>query len=474
MEGAVLTAFGVAVGMWGGAVAGPWIGNLFVGEAVVRASSVLSPTVLGFLAAAGLGAWVVMSGVPVLHFLRAQRAGLALNPRSGARLQRSLVAVQASLATLLLVSATLLVGTVRNLRAVPLGFEPKDLLAVELSPPEDRIADPATARTLYDGLVEKVGAVPGVTAVGLTARIPLRGAQTRAPLNLQSAPVDQVQAQQADYHVVDPGYFRVMGIEPLQGRLLDSRERQPGISAVVINESLARRLWPDASPIGRRIAIDPHMWSTFLPIVGVVPDLRTADLTAPPGPAIYVSLAESPFREVALMVRTAPGAAAVLPAVSRAVADVDAQVPIRSIMWMDDVIRAAYSISWVVMGLLVALAALATGLGAVGIYAALSQHVASTRREIGVRMALGADPAKVVGSVVRSGVLVAGVGVAVGSIAAALSARVLESMLFGVSTLSPWAYLAPALGVCLAAAVAGWLPAARAGRLPPAEVLRSE
>jgi predicted permease len=474
VEAAVLTALGVGAGLAIGAVGGPWIRELFVGQAVVASSSVLSPSVLAFVTTAAVGAWIVLGGVPVAHFLRAQRAALTLRPHSGVRVQRSLVAVQAALATLLLVSATLLVGTVDNLRRVPLGFDKQNLLAVELSPPEDRVAASTTARGLYDALAEEVAGIPGVEAVGLTDRLPLGAPAPTAPINLASAPVDQVQAPKARLHAVDPGFFAVMGMEAVEGRLLDSEDRKRGISAVVVNETLARSLWPDASPIGQRIAIDPHMWSTFLPVVGVAPDIRSDDITAPPEPAMYVSLAESPARDVTLLVRTRRDGAAVIPAVRRAVTDVDHLVPVRSVMWMDDVVRAAYSISWIVMGLLVALALLATGLGAIGIYAALTQHVASTRKEIGVRMALGAEPGEVVGAVVRSGLLIAGVGIVMGSVAAALSARVLESMLFGVSTLSAWAYAASALGVCAAAVLSAWIPAWRAGRLPPAEVLRGE
>ncbi len=474
VEAAVLTGLAVGAGLWAGAMGGPRIAGLFVGEAVVVSSAVRSLPVLAFCLAAALGAWIVVAGVPVAHYLRTQRAGVTLRPRSGMTVQRSLVAVQAALATLLLVSATLLVATVGNLRDVPLGFAEENLLTVELSPPEDRVSDPATARQLYDALVERVSAVPGVEAVGLTGWLPLRDQAPGAPLNPEAAPVSQAEARGAPMQLVDPGFFEVMGIEAVEGRLLGSEDRGRGIGAVVVNQTLADLMWPDVSPIGRRVAIDPHMWNTFVPVVGVVPDIRSGDITGPPEPAMYVALAESPARDVTLLVRTTGRNASIVPDLRRAVLDADPLVPVRSVAWMDDVVRAAYSISWVVMGLLVVLAVLATGLGALGIYAALTQHVAATRREIGVRMALGADPSTLVASVVRSALVIAAAGVVVGGVAAALSARVLESMLFGVSSLAPWAYLAPAAALCVTAVLAAWLPASRAGRLPPADVLREE
>jgi predicted permease len=384
------------------------------------------------------------------------------------------VAVQAALATLLLVSATLLVATVHNLRSVPLGFEADDLLTMELSPPEDRVADAATGRGLYDRLVERVAGIPGVLSVGLTGWLPLHARAPGAPVNLEVAPVSQAEARSAPMNLVDPGFFRVMGLEPLEGRLLGSEDRGKGIGAVVVNETLADLVWPGRSPVGQRIAIDPHMWNTYVPVVGVVPDIRSDELAGPPEPAMYASIYERPARDVTLVIRTAGNADGIIPAVRRAVGDVDPLVPVRSVAWMNDVVRVAYSISWVVMGLLLVLAALATGLGAIGIYAALTQHVATTRREIGVRLALGARPTEVVGRVVRSGLVMAVAGIVVGSVAAALSVRVLESLLFGVSTLAPWAYALPALALCITAVVAGGLPAFRAGRLPPSEVLRSE
>jgi predicted permease len=475
VESLVLTVLALAVGLASAAFGGRWVAGLFVEEAVVASSSVLSPSVMAFTLGASSLAWLVVSGVPVIHFLRSQRSGLALRPDSGKHLQGGLVTVQAALATLLLVSATLLAATVDNLRQVPLGFEPERLLTVELSPPEDRVASVPVARELYDRLVDRVGALPGVEAVGLTGWLPLRAQAPTTPINLRSAPVDPREAASAPMHMVDPGFFEALGVEASAGRLLGTEDRAlDAPSAVVVNETLAAMLWPDGSAVGRMIAVDPHAWNSWAPVVGVVPDIRSGDITGPMGPALYVSLAESPSRDVTLVVRAAGSSGALVPMLRRAVSEVDPLVPIRAVAGMDDVVRAAYATSWVMMGLLVVLAGLATGLGAIGIYAVLAHHVVLNRREIGMRMALGAQQGEVVGSVVRSGVVLAGAGIVLGVVAAALSTRYLESLLFEVSALAPWAFISPALALVVTAVVAAWLPAARAGRLPPAEVLRSE
>ena len=451
------------------------IARLFVEEAVVTSSSVLSPTVLAFSFGVSVLAWLVLNGVPIAHFLRTQRSGLRVASDPGRQMQRGLVTVQAALATLLLVSATLLVATVDNLRRVPLGFDPDGLVAIELSPPEDRIESIPAARDLYDRLVESVGALPGVQAAGLTGWLLLRTQAPPTPINLRSAPVDPRQALKAPMQMVDPGFFEALGIEPTEGRLLDSGDRDLGApSAIVVNETLAEMLWPTGEAVGQVIATDPHAWDLWAPVVGVVPDIRSGDITGPIGPVLYVSLAESPSRDVTLVVRASGSASALIPALRRAVRDVDQLVPIRAVSVMDDVVRAAYATSWVMMGLLIVLAVLATALGAIGIYAVLAHHVALNKREIGVRMALGAQPEVVVAGVVRSGLMLAGVGILIGSAAAVLSTRFLDSLLFEVSALAPWAFIAPAVALAAAATLAAWIPAARAGRLPPAEVLRAD
>jgi len=484
VEGFVLTALALAFGLMTGSLGGRWIAKLFVEEAVVTSSSILSPSVLVFSLGVAVLAWLVLNGVPIAHFLRSHRSGLEVRPDSGAGMQRALVTVQAALATLLLISATLLVATVDNLRQVHLGFDPSGIITVELSPPEDRVATPPVARELYDRLVDAVRVLPGVEAVGLTGWLPLRAQAPTSPINLQAAPVDPREAISAPKHKVDPGFFETLGVVALDGRLLRSEDRvdrpslgpgmDPQVSAVVVNQTLATMLWPDGNAIGQMIAVDPHAWGTWAPVVGVVPDIRSGEITGPVGPAMYVALAEIPSRDVTLVVRTAGAAAGLIPMLRRTLREVAPVVPIRAISGMDDVVRAAYATSWVMMGLLIVLAVLATVLGAIGIYAVLAHHVSLNRKEIAVRMALGAQQRVVVGGVVRSGLVLAGIGILIGSVTAAISTRFLESLLFEVSALSPTAFVTPAVALVAAAALAAWVPAARAGRLPPADVLRGD
>ena len=475
VEGFTVTVLALALALTMARVGGRWIARLFAEEVVVTSSGVSTPSVLFFSVGVAALAWVVLNGVPIAHFLRTRGPDVGLRPGSGATTQRALVAVQAALATLLLVSAALLVSTVENLRSVPLGFDPEGVIAVELSPPADRVDSPAVARELYGRLIERVSTLPGVEAAGLTGWLPLRAEAPPAPINPQSAPIDPREAVRAPLHMVDPGFFDVFGVEPLAGRLLQTTDENPGRpSAIVINQTLARMLWPDGSAVGQMIAIDPHAWSSWAPVVGVVPDLRSGAISEPTGPALYVSLAESPSRDITLVVRGSGGTAGLAAPIRRAIREVDQLVPVRSVSQMDGVVRAAYETSWVVMGLLSILAALATVLGAIGIYALLAHHVAMRGREIGVRLALGAHPGAVVGAVVRSGMALAALGVVIGSVIAALSTRFLESLLFGVSALAPSAFVAPIVAISVATVLAAWIPAMRAARMAPADVLRSD
>ena len=173
-------------------------------------------------------------------------------------------------------------------------------------------------------------------SVGLTGWLPLRAQATETPINLEANPVDPREAMRAPMHRVDPGFFETLGVLPVEGRLLSTQDMALDTpSVVVVNETLAGMLWPDRSPVGQRIATDPHAWNKWAPVVGVVPDLRSGEMTGPVGPALYVSLAETPSRDVTLVVRTAGDPRAIAPMLRRLVEEVDPLVPVRSLATMD-------------------------------------------------------------------------------------------------------------------------------------------
>ena len=474
IEALVWGVLGTSVGIVLGSGVARVLAELFASNGAVAQSQWSSPRVLAFIGAISAASWTVLFGVPVAHFLRSHQGHLKLQRARTPVAQRSLVALQAALATVLLVASVLLIQSVRNLADVPLGFRAENVLAIELSPPADLMSTRERTFAFYEALTERVAGLPGVEEVGLGEGVPLRDVPLAWPVNVEARPVDVGQAVTVPKHVVDPGFFRALDIRPLSGRLLDEGDRQRGASAIVVNESMARLLWHDSDPVGQRIAIDPHAWTRWITVVGVVSDLRSERLTGPTSPAMYVAFAESPVRETTLLVRSAGEVAGLSQAVRAVVQEIDASVPVRSTRPLPAIVRDAYATAWITMGLLTVLAALATALGAIGIHAVLANHVARRQKELGVRLALGAKPQELVGMVVRSGLGLAAFGIALGTAVAFGAVGVLESLLFGVSALGAWTFLFPAGTLLLAAMIAAAAPAARAAALPPARVLREE
>ncbi len=473
-ESAFLAVLGTVGGVAVAAPAAGALAGLFPPEVAVVRSSWTSPAVLVFLTASTLLSWFVLTAVPIAAFVAADRRGVHSNIRPRGGQPRVLISVQSALATILLVAAVLLIQSVANLRDVPLGFDPAGVTAAYVSPPTDLVRDRSQLAALQTELVARAAALPGVSSAGMTAVLPLDQTAPVTPVNPEGAQVEVNVAVRADRFAVDEGFFKAMGVDLMSGRLLGSTERSDEPSAVLVNRTLADMLWPGQDPVGRTVAIDPHAWETFLPVVGVVADFRSDDLIGPERPALFVSLREQGEGRAALVVRATGPAAGVGAALRRLVADTDPSVAVGAVRPLAGVVRDAYGIAWVTMGLLAAMAALATGLAGVGIHAVLANDVARRRRDIGVRLALGARRWDVVSRILRSGLTFALIGVAVGTVAAAAGVRLLEALLFGVDALSAMAFGAPAAGVLVAAMLAALSPALRAGRTAPATVLREE
>jgi hypothetical protein len=313
-----------------------------------------------------------------------------------------------------------------------------------------------------------------VESAGLASDAPLDGVPLRTPVNAEDRTIDVARAPRVARYLVEPGFFGTLGVTLLRGRLLDESDRGGSVASVVVNRALAETLWPGEDPVGKRIAIDPHAWTSWVTVVGEIENLRSEDLIPAPGPAVYIALAEQLTRETTLLVRGGPGLAPLTAAVRGIVRDVDPSVPVGVVRPLALIVRGAYGTAWVTMGLLAVLAALATTLAALGVHAALAQDFARRRREIAVRMALGAGRGSVTLRVLGAGLTAAGLGVVMGLVGSLLSAGALEGLLFGVSRADPGA-LALAAGTVLAAAVAAAAaPVLRASALPPAEVLREE
>jgi predicted permease len=475
IESALLALLGGVTGALLAAPAARLLTGLWAADAPVARSGWTSPAVLLFSIAAGALTWLALAGPPIVHFAAADARGVRANVSTPPRRALNvLVGTQAALATVLLAFAVLLVASVGSLRRIPLGFDPEAVTAFRLSPPADLLTDPDRLRQLQEQVLARVRSLPGVDAAGLASHAPLGGVPIRMPVNAEDRPVDVAEAPRVPRYAVDPGFFETVRVQLLGGRALDASDRGGRVSAVVVNRALAEALWPGQDPVGKLIAIDPHAWSSWVTVVGVVENLRSETITGAPGPAFYVSLAEQLERETTLLVRGRVALASLAAEVRRVVTDVDPSVAVGAVRPLPLIVRGAYGTAWVTMGLLAVLALLATGLAALGIHAALSHDVVLRRREIALRLALGAKRASVVGRVLAAGLLPTTVGIAAGLLVALLAGGVLESLLFGVRSGDLRALLATASTVLLAALAAAAVSALRVGGLPPAEVLREE
>ena len=440
-----------------------------------------------FAAGGALGAGIVLGVVPLLRtrvdlsLLReGGRGGTSSRRRLAAR--NLLVVSQMTLALLLLASAGLLVRSLQNLRSVQPGFDPRGVITLGLSLPNERYSrdrDFRIANAFYEQLAARTRALPGVTAVGFGGELPLQSTElcTSAVVDVPGPSgerEDCVQMMQ-----VSPGYFEALRI-PLRGHAPDWSETDAAGAGAVVSGAFGNRFWPNAEAIGRGVRCC-NANGPFYRITGVTGAVRTHGLDRAPGQVIYFPMlpfAEHPGIEgmplyMHMVVRTTAGHEfALVPAITRLVNALDPQVPITEIRSMDQLVAASLARRSFTMMLLATAAGLALLLSAVGIYGVISYVVAQRRGEIGIRMALGARAGEVRGLLVRQSLVLAGAGIAIGLVLALATTRVLGSLLFGVSPTDPVVLVAATVVLLLLAALASYAPARRASRVDPAEVMR--
>jgi putative ABC transport system permease protein len=414
--------------------------------------------------------------VPALH---ASRGYLAAGIQQGSRrtaggrqfMRRTLVVAEVALTIVLLVSAGLLFRSLERLFAVAPGFDAAHLLTMQVQYNGHRYDDDSARRRFLAQALDAVRRVPGVAAPAFTSMLPLSGDQ----YGVYGAQFEDGNGYDVFRYAITPGYCETMGIALRRGRLLDERDTAGAPPAVMISESLAVRQFPGQDPIGRRVHVGPtnRPWYT---IVGVVGDVKQGSLADRQTDAAYIAATQSWFADdaMSLVVRVRDDVTAIAPAVKNAIWSVDQDQPIVRVTAMDGLLAASESRRRFAMVVFEAFALVALVLAATGIYGVLSGSVTERMREIGVRAALGASRRDILALVVRQGMRLTGLGVAIGLGGAAAASRALITLLFGVSPLDPVTYLgvfALAAGV---AAIACWVPAWRAARVDPSITLRAE
>jgi putative ABC transport system permease protein len=390
------------------------------------------------------------------------------------RVRSVLVVAEVALALVLLVSSGLLLRSLQRLFAVASGFDPANLLTMQVYTSGQRFTDDSTTYRFFAQALDAVRDVPGVTAAALTSQLPLSGDEHLYGAHFElNSPEDPGEVRGTFRYAVSPGYFETMGIPLRRGRLLDERDRAGATPVALISESMARRRLPGIDPIGQRLSVGESWLYT---VVGVVGDVKQVSLALGESDAVYVTASQWHFADnaMSLVVRARGDAVALTPAVRKAVWSVDKDQPIVRVATMDDLVAASAAERRFALVVFEVFALAALILAAAGIYGVMSGSVAERFREIGVRSALGASRGNILALVVGQGMTLTGLGILLGLAGAVAASQLIVTMLFGVSRLDPPTYVGVIALLVLMAVIACGVPAWRAARVDPATTLRAE
>jgi predicted permease len=392
-----------------------------------------------------------------------------------------LVISQLALSVILLVGALLLIRSYQKLQQVDLGIEPNRVLTFSVSIPPGRQRDAAAARRTLAAIEDRLAATSGVEVAGAISNLPLASAGPPDSFVIEGRPepLPGAPAWNARYLMATPRMFRALGIPLKRGRLLAEGDVPGRPLVAVINETAARLYWSGDDPIGRTIRYYPQETSPWIQIVGIVGDVRSIGASEPVPPAVYVPLAQAPRppyegRAMTFVVRVPGNPAAVAASARAAVASIDAGLPLANVRPMSEVVSAAAGqprFTTLVMSFFAGIAFL---LAALGLYGILAYNVEQRIREIGVRVALGADKREIFRLIIGNGMGFALVGVIIGVPSALALTRLMGGMLSSVTSTDPVTYIAVVTMLATSALLASYLPARRATRVDPIVALRAE
>jgi predicted permease len=463
-----------------------------IGAGIPRLREItLDPTVLVFTLALSLSSALLFGSMSVARvgghrlalMLRAAGRGSS-DSRERNRARHVLAVVQVALALILLVGSGLMVRTFLALRDVPPGFtDPSHVQLVRVNLPEGQIADPRRVLQLQRAMLDRVAAVPGVTGASFTGNVPMANERSRSGIYREDALVaDRGEPPMRWFRYVAPGYFHTIGTRLVAGRDFTWDDVEESRPVAVVSENLARELWrePDAA-VGKRIR--EGTGSPWRDVIGVVSDVYD-DGVHRQAPAIvywpsfmenFAGQSLNVRRAVTFVLRTSrAGSESLLTEVRHAISSIRADIALTRVRTLGDVYASSMAASSFALVMLGIAAAIALVLGIVGIYGVIACAVARRRREIGIRLALGASRHDISAMFVRRGVILAVTGVACGLAGAVVLARLMASLLFGTSPLDPIVYVLVSVGLASIAAVAAYVPARHAARVDPVLTLRGE
>jgi putative ABC transport system permease protein len=441
----------------------------------------LEASVLLFATAVSLATGIVVGIVPALRASRpdlrsdlAEGAGKATASVARHRTLRGLIAGEIALSVVLLTGAGLVIRSFVALLEVDPGFDTRRVLTFSVAAPSRTIVDSLRYAQFYGPILDRLRALPGVRAAGMTSVLPVAGGPTDRFFQILGRPVETEVGRipDAEFRVISSDYFHAFGIRLLRGREFSSLDTENSTNVVIVNEELVRRYFPNDEPIGQRIRIGDEP----LTIVGVVRAVREIGLDERLLPEFYVPAIQSRESTGAMtfVVSTTGAPGALSQSVRDVVRAVAPQQPVYGVATMSSVVSESLGNRRLLLTLLGLFAGLALLLSAAGVYGVMSYGVTQRRREIGIRIALGAKFGDVTGMVLRDVAGVAGVGVGVGVVVALMVARVMTKVLYGVSAYDALTYVAVPFVIAAVAMVAGAVPALRAARTDPLIAMRTE
>jgi putative ABC transport system permease protein len=438
--------------------------------------------VLAFSVATALATGVLFGLIPAFQTTRVECLRLSASSSRRPAAGRALMVAELTLSIVLLVGAALLLESFRRLQQVNPGFQPDHLLTMQVWLPKAKYPEPATVRSFFDQALRRIERLPGVHAAGAVSFRPFLGMMMTTRLDIEGrAPKQAEDASFVGYDVVTPGYLRLLGQPLIRGRDLAESDSPESIGVAVINEAMARQFWPNEDPIGKQIrpgfsrtdipwAVDAS--TRWLTIVGVAADIKEVRLNEQSRPLMYVSQRQFASSFMYLMVRTAIAPDMLSGSVLREISAVDPGQPVSNLRTMEQAMSDA--LPRFNMGLLGLFAGIALLLSAIGVYGVTSYGVSQRTREIGIRMAVGANAGDMLAMVIREALIVGMIGVGLGILGALGLTRAMVNMLYGVTPTDVSALTGASVVLIAVALVAAYIPARRAASVDPMIALRSE
>jgi len=445
----------------------------------------LSPAVLLFSAGTMVASMFFFGLAPALHSARTslssdlKQGGRSFSAGAGQnRWRTTLATTEVSLALILLVGAGLMVKSLYLLLSVNPGFQPERVLKMELSLRTSQYEKDPAILNFWRQLLERVRVLPGVESAALGTAIPLTDDHWRTDITVEGMPVPEPGSfPHPDVHIASPAYVSTLGLRLLEGRAFADADTETAPRVAMVNALVAKRLFPGTDPVGKRFHLSrpsPGKAPKWLTIVGVVADTRLYGLANPSRLEIYLPYTQAVTDGMSLLVKSGVEPAAITSAIRAAVDSLDRDQPIYGIATMKQVVEASVSTRRITLILLCLFGALALLLAAIGIYGVISYSVAQRTREIGIRVALGAQRSDVMRLVLSQGARIAGAGVAAGTLASLALTRLMSKLLFSVSAADPPTFAAVAIGLTGVAMFACYVPARRTLRVDPLVALREE